>query len=143
MADDLRRRYLAQQAELGGDEVILPTFTMIATINAVTYTGATPVLIDSEPCTWTMDVEQLAGNITSKTKAIIPVHTYGHPVDMDPLMDLAVKHGIFVMEDAAEAHGAEYKGRRAGGLGQPGARIQGWRTAQFRLKGGYSSVRSM
>lgn len=103
-----------------GDEVILPTFTMIATINAVTYTGATPVLIDSEPCTWNMDVEQLAGKVTPRTKAIIPVHTYGHPVDMDPLLELAEKHGIFVMEDAAEAHGAEYKGRRAGGLGHAG-----------------------
>jgi perosamine synthetase len=100
-----------------GDEVILPTFTMIATINAVAYTGATPVLIDSEPCTWNMDVEQLADKITPRTKVIIPVHTYGHPVDMDPLMEIAEKHGIFVMEDAAEAHGAEYKGRRAGGLG--------------------------
>ncbi|MBE7553001.1 MAG: DegT/DnrJ/EryC1/StrS family aminotransferase [Anaerolineales bacterium] len=103
-----------------GDEVILPTFTMIATINAVTYTGATPVLIDSEPGTWNMDVEQLAGKITPKTKAVIPVHTYGHPVDMDPLMELAEKHGFFVFEDAAEAHGAEYKGRRAGGLGHAG-----------------------
>jgi perosamine synthetase len=100
-----------------GDEVILPTFTMIATINAVTYTGATPVLIDSEPATWNMDVEQLTAKITPKTKAIIPVHTYGHPVDMDPLMELAERHGLFVIEDAAEAHGAEYKGRRAGGLG--------------------------
>jgi perosamine synthetase len=100
-----------------GDEVILPTFTMIATINAVTYTGATPVLIDSEPCTWNMDVEQLADKITAKTKAIIPMHTYGHPVDMDPVMELADKHGLYVLEDAAEAHGAEYKGRRAGGLG--------------------------
>ncbi len=100
-----------------GDEVILPTFTMIATINSVTYTGATPVLIDSEPCTWNMDVEQLADKITPKTKVIIPVHTYGHPVDMDPIMELAEQHGIFVLEDAAEAHGAEYKGRRAGGLG--------------------------
>lgn len=100
-----------------GDEVILPTFTMIATINAVTYTGATPVLIDSEPDTWNMDVGQLAGKITAKTKAIIPMHTYGHPVDMDPVMELAGKHGLFVLEDAAEAHGAEYKGRRAGGLG--------------------------
>jgi perosamine synthetase len=100
-----------------GDEVILPTFTMIATINAVTYTGATPVLIDSEPDTWNMDVEQLAAKITPKTKVIIPVHTYGHPVDMDPLMQLAERHGLFVIEDAAEAHGAEYKGRRAGGLG--------------------------
>ncbi len=103
-----------------GDEVILPTFTMIATINAVTYTGATPVLIDSEPNTWNMDVEQLAGKITPKTKVIMPVHTYGHPVDMDPLRELAEKHGIFVLEDAAEAHGAEYKGRRAGGLGHAG-----------------------
>jgi perosamine synthetase len=90
---------------------------MIATINAVTYTGATPVLIDSEPDTWNMDVEQLAAKITPKTKVIIPVHTYGHPVDMDPLMQLAERHGLFVIEDAAEAHGAEYKGRRAGGLG--------------------------
>jgi len=103
-----------------GDEVIVPTFTMIASINAVTYTGATPVLIDSEPCTWNMDVEQLADKITPKTKVIMPVHIYGHPVDMDPLMELAAKHGIFVMEDAAEAHGAEYKGRRAGGLGHAG-----------------------
>jgi len=100
-----------------GDEVILPTFTMIASINAVAYTGAKPVLVDSEPCTWNIDVEQVADKITPKTKVIMPVHIYGHPVDMDPLMELAEKHGIFVMEDAAEAHGAEYKGRRAGGLG--------------------------
>jgi perosamine synthetase len=103
-----------------GDEVILPTFTMIATINAVAYTGATPVLIDSEPYTWNMDVEQLADKITPKTKAVIPMHTYGHPVDMDPVMELADQHGLFVLEDAAEAHGAEYKGRRAGGLGHAG-----------------------
>ncbi len=100
-----------------GDEVILPAFTMIATINAVAYTGATPILIDSEPCTWNMDVDQLVDKITPRTKVIMPVHTYGHPVDMDPLMEIAEKHGIFVLEDAAEAHGAEYKGRRAGGLG--------------------------
>lgn len=104
-----------------GDEVILPTFTMIATINAVTYTGATPVLVDSEPHTWNMDVNQVADKITPRTKVIIPVHTYGHPVDMDPLMEIAGKHGIFVMEDAAEAHGAEYKGRRAGSLGHAAA----------------------
>ncbi|MEW5956581.1 MAG: DegT/DnrJ/EryC1/StrS family aminotransferase [Chloroflexota bacterium] len=100
-----------------GDEVILPTFTMIATINAVTYTGAAPVLIDSEPYTWNMDVEQLAAKITPKTRAVIPMHTYGHPVDMEPVLKLADQHGLFVLEDAAEAHGAEYKGRRAGGLG--------------------------
>jgi perosamine synthetase len=100
-----------------GDEVIVPTFTMIATINAVTYCGATPVLADSEAEYWQMDVEQVRAKITPRTKAIVPVHIYGHPVDMDPLMDLARQHGITVIEDAAEAHGAEYKGRRAGGLG--------------------------
>ncbi len=100
-----------------GDEVIVPTFTMIATINAVTYCGATPVLVDSELDYWQMDVEQVAAKITPRTKAIIPVHIYGHPVDMDPLMELARKHGITVIEDAAESHGAEYKGRRTGSLG--------------------------
>jgi perosamine synthetase len=100
-----------------GDEVIIPTFTMIATINAITYTGASPVLVDSEACTWNIDVEQIAAKITPRTKVIMPVHTYGHPVDMDPLLELAEKHGLIVLEDAAEAHGAEYKGRRAGGLG--------------------------
>ena len=100
-----------------GDEVIIPTFTMIATINAVTYTGATPILVDSEPQTWNMDVNQVADKVNKKTKAIIPVHTYGHPVDMDPIMDLAERHGFWVLEDAAEAHGAVYKGTHAGGLG--------------------------
>ncbi len=100
-----------------GDEVILPTFTMIATINAVTYCGATPVLVDSELDYWQMDVQQVADKITPRTKAIIPVHIYGHPVDMDPLMELARQHGIAVIEDAAEAHGGEYKGRRCGSLG--------------------------
>lgn len=100
-----------------GDEVILPAFTMIATINAVAYCGATPVLADSEPDYWQMDVNQVADKITPRTKAIIPVHTYGHPVDMDALNQVAERHGITVVEDAAEAHGAEYKGRRAGSLG--------------------------
>ncbi len=103
-----------------GDEVILPTFTMIATINAVTYTGATPVLVDSEPVTWNMDLNQVAGKITSRTRVVMPVHTYGHPVDMDPLLELAERHGLYIIEDAAEAHGAEYKGRRAGSLGHAG-----------------------
>jgi len=103
------------------DEVIIPAFTMIATINAVTYTGAKPVLIDSEPWSWNMDVEQLAAKITPKTRVIIPMHTYGHPVDMDPVMELADRHGIFVLEDAAEAHGGEYKGRRVGNLGHAAA----------------------
>jgi perosamine synthetase len=100
-----------------GDEVILPAFTMIATINAVEYCGATPMLVDSEADYWQMDVQQVADKITPRTKAIVPVHIYGHPVDMDPLMELARRHGITVIEDSAEAHGAEYKGRRCGSLG--------------------------
>jgi perosamine synthetase len=100
-----------------GDEVIIPTFTMIATINAVTYTGARPVLVDSEMGTWNMDVAHLADRITPRTRAIMVVHTYGHPINMEPVWALAQKHGIYVVEDAAEAHGAEYKGRRIGGLG--------------------------
>jgi perosamine synthetase len=104
-----------------GDEVIIPTFTMIATANAVTYLGAKPVLVDSEPCTWNMDLNQVEDRITPRTRAIIVVHTYGHPVDMDPLMAIAAKHGLFVFEDAAEAHGARYKDRRVGSLGDAAA----------------------
>jgi perosamine synthetase len=100
-----------------GDEVIIPTFTMIATANAVTYLGAKPVLVDSELGTWNMDVEQVEAKITPRTKAIMPVHTYGHPVDMDALNVIAQKHDLFVLEDAAEAHGAKYKGRVVGSLG--------------------------
>ncbi len=100
-----------------GDEVILPAFTMIATINAVAYCGATPLLVDSEPTYWQLDVEQVAAKITPRTRAIIPVHTYGHPVDMDALNEVACRHEIMVIEDAAEAHGAEYKGRRCGSIG--------------------------
>ncbi len=100
-----------------GDEVIIPTFTMIATANTVTYTGAKPVLVDMEPDYWQMDIDQVAAKITSRTKAIVPVHIYGHPTDMDSLLELAQKHGLIVVEDSAEAHGAEYKGRRCGGLG--------------------------
>jgi perosamine synthetase len=103
-----------------GDEVILPAFTMIATINAITYTGATPVLVDSEVVTWNMDINQVADKITPRTRVVIPVHTYGHPVDMDPLMEMSERHGFHVVEDAAEAHSAEYKGRKAGSLGHAG-----------------------
>ena len=99
------------------DEVIIPTFTMIATANAVTYCGAKPVLVDMEPEYWQMDLNSVEAKITPRTKAIVPVHIYGHPTDMDPLRELAAKHGIMVIEDSAEAHGAEYKGRRAGSLG--------------------------
>ena len=103
-----------------GDEVIIPSFTMIATANAVMYSGAKPALVDSEMKTWNVDVNKIEEKITDKTKAIIPVHTYGHPVDMDKIMILAKRHGLFVIEDAAEAHGAEYKGKRVGGLGDIG-----------------------
>ncbi len=100
-----------------GDEVIIPTFTMIATANSVTYLGAKPVLVDAEPCTWNMDVEQIESKITPRTRAIVLVHTYGHPVDMDALNAIASKHRLFVLEDAAEAHGALYKDRPVGSLG--------------------------
>ena len=99
------------------DEVIIPTFTMIATANAVRYCNAKPVLVDMEPEYWQMDIDQVEAAITPRTKAIVPVHIYGHPTDMDPLMALADKHGIHIIEDAAEAHGGEYKGQRCGGLG--------------------------
>jgi perosamine synthetase len=100
-----------------GDEVILPTFTMIATANAVTYTGATPVLVDSEPVTWNMDPAQVAARVTPRTRAIVVMHTYGHPVDMDAIAAVARGHGLAVVEDAAEAHGARYRGRPVGSLG--------------------------
>ncbi|MDQ3249877.1 MAG: DegT/DnrJ/EryC1/StrS family aminotransferase [Chloroflexota bacterium] len=100
-----------------GDEVIIPTFTMIATANAVSYCGAKPVLVDMELDYWQMDIDQVAAKITPRTKAIVPVHIYGHPTDMDPLLALARRHNIMVIEDAAEAHGAEYKNQRCGGLG--------------------------
>lgn len=103
-----------------GDEVIIPTFTMIATANAVVYTGAKPVLVDSEPFTWNMDVTKIEEKISNKTKAIMVVHTYGHPVDMEPVFDIAEDHGLCVVEDAAEAHGAKYKGKKVGALGDIG-----------------------
>ncbi len=99
-----------------GDEVILPAFTMIATPNAVSYTGADPVLVDAEPFTWNMNVDLIEQKITSRTKAIIVVHTYGHPVDMDPVNEIARRHNLLVIEDAAEAHGATYHNRPAGSL---------------------------
>ena len=91
-----------------GDEVILPTFTIISCAQAITYNGGIPVLVDCEPRTWCMDVSQVEARITPRTRAIMPVHIYGHPVDMDPILSLTKRHGLFVIEDAAEAHGAEY-----------------------------------
>lgn len=100
-----------------GDEVVLPSFTIIGCAHAVVAAGATPVLVDADARTWCMDVAQVSARITPRTRAIMAVHIYGHPVDMQPLRDLAAKHGLRIIEDAAEAHGAEYRGARAGSLG--------------------------
>jgi perosamine synthetase len=100
-----------------GDEVIMPTFTIISCALAVVEHGGVPVLIDNDPETWCMNVEQIESKISSRTRAIMAVHIYGHPVDMDPIIALAKEYGLIVIEDAAEAHGAEYRGRRCGGLG--------------------------
>lgn len=100
-----------------GDEVIMPTFTIMSCAVAVAAYGGIPVFIDSEPDTWNIDVSKIEEKITKKTKAIMVVHIYGHPSDMDPIMRLAKKHGLFVIEDAAEAHGAEYKGKKCGTFG--------------------------
>jgi len=99
-----------------GDEVIVPSMTFIATANAVTYTGATPVFADSDLKSWNIDPTKIENLITEKTKAIIPVHIYGHPADMDPINKIAAKYDLKVIEDAAEAQGARYKGRMAGSL---------------------------
>lgn len=100
-----------------GSEVILPSFTIISCAQAITKAGCVPVVVDCDPKTWCMDVNQVKDAITPKTKAIMPVHIYGHPVDMDPLLELADKHELIVVEDAAEVHGADYKGKKCGGLG--------------------------
>jgi perosamine synthetase len=100
-----------------GDEIIMPTFTIAATVFAALYVGARPVLVDVEPDTWTMRVDEVAGKIGRHTRAIMPVHIYGHPCDMDPVVELAERHDLWLLEDAAEVHGAEYKGRKCGSLG--------------------------
>jgi perosamine synthetase len=100
-----------------GDEIIMPSFTIISCALAAVRRGAVPVLVDAEPVTWNMDVAQIEARVTSRSRAIMPVHIYGHPVDMDPLLDIAKRHNLLVIEDAAEVHGAEYKGRKCGGLG--------------------------
>jgi len=100
-----------------GDEVIIPAMTIISCLNAVLYTGATPVIVDVEPDIYTIDPEQIKKALSPRTKAIMPVHIYGHPADMDPINEIAETHGLAVVEDAAEAHGAEYKGKRCGSLG--------------------------
>ena len=100
------------------DEVILPTFTIISCAAAIVRSGAKPVLVDSDPLTWNMDVNQIEEKITPKTKAIMVVHIYGLPVDMDPVLALAEKYGLMIIEDAAEAHGLNYRGQRTEGRGQ-------------------------
>lgn len=100
-----------------GDEVIVPDLTFIATANAVYYIGAKPVCCDINRETWNIDVEKIESLVTEKTKAIIPVHLYGLPCEMDEINEIAQKHGLIVVEDSAEAAGAEYKGKKAGNLG--------------------------
>ena len=100
-----------------GDEVILPSFTIISCGAAIVRAGAKPVVVDSDPVTWNMDVGAVAARITPRTRAIMPVHIYGLPVDMAPLEELAAKHNLAIVEDAAEAHGQTYRGRPCGGFG--------------------------
>lgn len=100
-----------------GDEVIVPAFTMIGSVYPILYCGATPVLVDSDSETWNIDVTQIEKKITKNTKAIMVVHIYGHPCDMDPIIKLADEYDLQILEDAAEAHGAEYKNKKAGSFG--------------------------
>jgi len=103
-----------------GDEVITVPCTFVATVAAVEYTGAKPVFVDVDPVTYTMDPSKIEAAITPRTKAILPVHLYGNPADMDPILEIARRRGLLVIEDAAQAHGAEYKGRRCGSMGDLG-----------------------
>ncbi len=103
-----------------GDEVIVPAFSFIATASPVVQLGAKPVFVDINPKTYTIDIEETRKKISNKTKALVPVHLYGHPVDMNPLLDLAEEKNLFIVEDACQAHGAEYKGTKVGSLGDIG-----------------------
>ena len=103
-----------------GDEVITSPYTFIATVEAISYTGAGPVFVDIDPESCNIDATKIEKALTEKTKAIIPVHLYGHPVDMDSILTIAEKRGLKVIEDAAQAHGAEYKGKRVGAIGDVG-----------------------
>jgi dTDP-4-amino-4,6-dideoxygalactose transaminase len=103
-----------------GDEVITVASTFVATVAAIDYTGARPVFVDVEPDTLNMNPELVEAAITDRTKAILPVHLHGQPADLDPIMEIAQRHDLIVVEDAAQAHGAEYKGRRVGSIGEMG-----------------------
>jgi len=116
-----------------GDEVITAPNSFIATAEAISFCGATPVFVDIDEHTYTLDPARLEGAITRRTKAIIPVHLYGQMADMDPIMAVAARHGLWVIEDACQAHGAEYRGRRAGSIGHlgcfsfyPGKNLGAW-----------------
>lgn len=102
------------------DEVLLPDFTMIACANSVLYTGARPVFVDVDPTTWTMDPQDLAEKISPRARVVMPVHVYGHPADMDSILEVAEANDLIVVEDAAEAHGATHRGRPVGGMGDMG-----------------------
>ena len=103
-----------------GDEVIVPSHTFFATVEAVLHAGGTPVFVDVEPETLTLDVRAIPAALSPATRAIVPVHLYGHPADMDPILEIARERGLRVVEDAAQAHGARYRGRRCGSLGDAG-----------------------
>ena len=104
-----------------GDEVIIPAFTLIVSANTVCYTGATPVLVDIRPDTWCIDPDLIEAKITPRSRAIVAVHMYGHPCDMGAICDIANRHGLSVIEDAAQAHGARWRGRPVGAIGDVGA----------------------
>jgi len=103
-----------------GDEVLVPALTFIATANTVAYCNARPVLVDSHPDYWCVDPARLEERITTRTKVVVPVHLYGHACDMDAIMDIAHRHHLYVLEDAAEAHGASFKGKKVGSVGHIG-----------------------